>query len=61
MMQFCGLTILSDKIFSQKIAEAKLAQRKMSAKLIAGLLWNAEQYRQVAEKEVGRPVKIRRR
>ena len=45
MMQFCGLTILSDKIFSQKIAEAKLAQRKMSAKLIAGLLWNAEQYR----------------
>jgi len=60
-MQFCGLTILTDKKFSKEIAAAEKAQRAMYNKLVVRLLWAAEEYRIVAEGLLGRPVKLPRR
>ncbi len=60
-MQFCGLTILTDKKFSEEIAAARNAQRRINDRLIVRLLKAAEQYRIVAEGLLGRPVKLPRR
>jgi hypothetical protein len=60
-MQFCGLTILTDKQFSEEKAAAAKAQRELNVNLIASLLWNAEQYRIVAQGLLGREVRLPRR
>lgn len=60
-MQFCGLTILTDKKFSEKIAAAEAKQRMVSNTLIEKLLYDAEQYRIVAKGLLGREVRLPRR
>lgn len=60
-MQFCGLTILTDKKFSEEIAAARENQRKLNNMVIRRLLYNAEQYRIVAKGLLGREVKLPRR
>ena len=58
-MQFCGLTILTDKKYAEEIAAARKAERDINNRLIARLLHTAEGYRKVAQ-GTGRPVKLYR-
>lgn len=57
-MQFCGLTIITDKKFSEEIDAAVAAQRKLNNNLVQSLLYNAEQHRIVAKGLLGREVKL---
>lgn len=57
-MQFCGLTIITDKKFAEEIAAARAGQRRITTKLVEKLLHNAEQYRIVAKGLLGREVKL---
>ena len=60
-MQFCGLTILTDRQYAKNMAAAQEIQRKIDKRLVSRLLWNAEQYRIVAQGLFGRVVKLPQR
>jgi hypothetical protein len=57
-MQFCGLTIITDKEFSKRIVAAKAEQRMVSNTLVEKLLYDAERYRILAKGKLGREVKL---
>ena len=56
-MQFCGLTILTDKKFSKEIAAATKTQRQIDCRLVARLVRSAERYRVMYQELAGRRVK----